>query len=119
MQEKIYEVEKKLTMLQKEVELLKENYGRLEIIEKEVHQIKNLVTKMEMIDNNIFDRLDVIANGIAKHKEKFDKHDEKEMEKYSTIDKRLVKIEKLIWMAVGAFAVVELMHKYKMISFGG
>lgn len=119
MQEKIYEVEKKLTLLQKEVELLKENYGRLEIIEKEVHQIKNLVTKMEMVDNNIFDRLDVIAEAIDAHKDSFVKHDEKEMEKYGTIDKRLLKIEKLIWMAVGAFAVIELMHKYKLASFGG
>jgi hypothetical protein len=119
MQDKIFEIEKKISLLQQEVTDLKGNYGRLQHIEKEIHAIKNVVTKMEMIDKSIFERLDMIVKAVDGHKESFVKHDEKEMAKYGSIEGRLSKIERILYMMMGAGLLFELLHKFDYINIGG
>lgn len=119
MQEKIHEIEKKISLIENDVASLKSNYSKMETIEKEVHSIKNTVIKMEMIDENIFDKLNLIVEALNSHKDNFSNHDDKEMEKYGEIDKRLLKIEKILYMFMGGFILIETLHKFKLVSFGG
>jgi len=118
MQEKIHELEKKVSLIIKDIDFLKSNIVRMDAVEKDLSDIKTTVVRMEMVDNNIFEKLTSIVDVIKVHKDNFVSHDKNEMEKYSEIDNRLVKIEKLIYAGIGIFIVLEILHKFKMLNFG-
>jgi len=90
----------------------------LEKIKNEFYDIKNTVTRMEMVDKNIYDKLEMIDKTMISHKDNFLQHDINEMEKYGSIDKRLIKIERIMYMGMGALVVVELLSKLHLLSFG-
>jgi len=116
MEQKIIEISSKFTILQKDVDELKGKYIKMEKIENDLNTIKTTVAKMEMVDKNIFDKLDFISNSVKIHKDTFVNHDKKEMEKYGEIDKRLIKIERVLYMLMGAMLLLELLNKFHLLS---
>ena len=101
MEQKIIEISSKFTILQKDVDELKGKYIKMEKIENDLNAIKTTVAKMEMVDNNIFDKLDAIKTAMAK---------------YGEIDKRLIKIERVLYMLMGAMLLLELLNKFHLLS---
>lgn len=116
MQEKIVDIDNRLSILQSKVESLEKNYFKLEAIEAEVHSIRNSLIKMEMVDVNLIEKLEGIKLSIDRHIDGFAKHDEKEMEKYGSIDKRLIKIEKVIYAAIIGVVLLEALHRFGIIK---
>ena len=92
---------------------------RVKVLEKtkeEFYEMKNSITRMEMVDKNIFEKLEMINDNIKTHKETFESHDNKEMEKYQAIDNRLQRLEKIMYMTMGAGILIELMSKWHLIT---
>jgi len=90
----------------------------LEKIKNEFYEIKNSVIRMEMVDKNIYDKLEMMEKTMTSHKENFMQHDINEMEKYGNIDKRLIKIERIMYMGMGAIVVIEFLSKFHLLSIG-
>ncbi len=90
----------------------------LEKIKNEFYDIKDSVTRMEMVDKNIYDKLEMIDKTMISHKDNFVQHDKNEMEKYGSIDNRLLKIERIMYMGMGALVVIELLSKMHLLSLG-
>ncbi len=91
----------------------------LEKVKDEFYEMKNSIVRMEMVDNNIYDKLAQIDETMKMHKDNFILHDKNEMEKYGSIDARLKKIERVIYMAIGAALVIEFLSKMHFLNFGG
>lgn len=87
-------------------------------IEESIIETKIEVSRMQEVDNNIFSKLRDIATVIMENKESFEKHDEKEMVKYSIIDARLIKIERMMYTVMGAFALFQALNAFEMIHIG-
>lgn len=91
----------------------------LEKVKEEFFEIKNSIVKMEMVDKNIFDKLEAINKTMSIHKENFVQHDKNEMNKYDIIDKRLVKIERIIYICIGAILAFQFLSKMNFIKIAG
>ena len=115
----IEEIKRVIIIMQSDLERVKDDNARLLKYEKEIHDIRIMIGKMEMVDNNIFSKLDDIAKSVEYHKKNFEKHDEKEMQKYSAIDKRLARLEKVLYFAVGAGMLFQVLNQLHLLKIGG
>ena len=102
--------------MEKRIALVEERLLVLEKVKEEFYEIKNSITKMEMVDNNIFDKLSDMNETMKAHKENFAEHDEKEMLKYGSIDRRLQKLEKIMYMAFGAGLLLQTLNTFHFIN---
>ncbi len=105
--------------MEERIALLEVRVTGLEKAKDEFYEMKNSIARMEMVDNNIFDKLGVISSKMEQHRDTFEKHDEKEMEKYNSIDKRLARLEKVLYMGIGAGVVFQMLNSLHLLKIGG
>ncbi len=98
--------------------LIETRIASLEKVRDEFYEIKNSIVKMEMVDESIFNKLQTIDETMKMHKDNFLQHDKNEMEKYGNIDKRLMKIERIMYMGIGAGLLIEFLSKLHLLSIG-
>lgn len=109
-------IEGSVVGLIKDVESLKKQVERLDSVEQQNHNLNSTIVKMELIDKQIFEKIEIMTRAIEAHSENFKNHDEKEMEKYGGIDKRLQKIEGLIYAAGIIVVVVETLYRFDLLK---
>jgi len=93
---------------------IKEKISKLE---EDVIEVRVDVSRMKEVDSNVFEKLKDIAIIILQNKESFEKHDEKEMEKYKSIEERLSKIERIMYMVMGAFILFQILNSLELLRF--
>jgi len=103
--------------MQDKIQMLELRVVALEKVKDEFYEIKNAIVKMEMVDQNIYDKLDNMNDTMKSHKDNFIEHDKNEMEKYGSIEKRLQKLERVIYMAMGAGMLLQMLNSFHV--FGG
>ena len=84
---------------------------RIKAVEDTQVEHRIFLTKMKATDDAIFEKLRGITKAINAHKENFINYDKEEIKKYGNIDKRLQKIERIMYMGVGAGLLVEFLLK--------
>jgi len=102
--------------MQERIVIIEARLTELERIKDEFSDIKESIIEMKMVDNNIYHKLENINDAVNAHKDNFIQHDEKEMEKYNSIDDRLKKIERIMYMGIGAGLLIETLTKLHLIS---
>ena len=90
------------------------------IKEIETTQIEHKIffTEMKATDDAIFEKLRNITKSLIEHKNNFIDHDKSEMEKYGNIEKRLLKIERVIYMGMSVLVTIEFLSKMHLLNFG-
>jgi len=104
--------------MQERIVIIEARLSELERMKVEFADIKESIMDMKMVDNNIFHKLETINDAVNAHKDNFIQHDEKEMEKYGSIDDRLKKIERIMYMGIGAGLLIELLSKLHLLNIG-
>jgi len=119
MEERIRILEERVSLIEERERLTNDRVSKLEGVRDEFYSMKTSITKMEMIDMNIFEKLDKIEASIKTHKDNFEEHNAEEMKKYSSIDSRLLKIERVMYAGIAVVFVLELLEKFHLVKFGG
>jgi hypothetical protein len=104
--------------MQERIVIIEARLSELERMKVEFADIKESIMDMKMVDNNIYHKLETINDAVNSHKDNFIQHDEKEMEKYGSIDDRLKKIERIMYMGIGAGILIELLSKLHLLNIG-
>jgi len=98
--------------------LIEQRVAKLEDVKDDFFELRNKMTEMSMVDKNIYEKLEHMASTMKSHKDNFVLHDKNEMEKYSLIEKRLQKIERIIYMAMGAAVLLQVLNNFNLFRVG-
>jgi len=107
-----------MEVMENRLSILELKVTGLEKLKDDFSEIKTNIIKMEMTDKNIFEKLNSINENVKLHKDNFVSHDEKEMEKYGTIDKRLQKLERVMYIGIGVGLTIEILSKFHLLTIG-
>ncbi|WP_292661179.1 hypothetical protein [Nitratifractor sp.] len=89
---------------------------RIEMLEECCREARERADKMSKVDGDLVSELKLVRLHLQKHQERFENHDDKEMEKYdeireslSKMNDEIVKFNKIFWVVIGAIGVLNFL----------
>ena len=89
---------------------------RIESLEECCRESRERAERMSKVDGELVAELKLVRLHLQKHQERFENHDDKEMEKYEEIKKsiskmndEIIKFNKVLWVVIGAAAVLNFL----------
>jgi len=91
-----------------------------EEVSKAIDELFTRVRKVEIRQAVIEQKEETIIEKIQDLKDTFIEHDKKEMSKYENINSNLKTLQKIVWLGIGAGAILQLIGIERLkIIFGG